>query len=241
MLLLLILFCASAGSISVNSGKNGLCPVDKLNTQDGQATFFQDGWSYGGACGFQQPNNDHAAGYYAAVGGTDWADGLGCGACAELSYQGRSIVVNIVNSCLGCSTGWFDLGGPAWYDLTNGATPGHIYGVESKWVECPDSLLGGPQLKIYVKPASQPWDARFQPQNHKVPVTKMSMKVGSGDWIEMQKCENFMFCKPNDIVLNGENSQYDLKVSSAGKEVEVHMVDIPEGIYVHTGLNNGNC
>ena len=38
-----------------------------------------------------------ATGYFAAVGGEDWAGGLGCGACARLTYRGRSVVVKVVD------------------------------------------------------------------------------------------------------------------------------------------------
>ena len=34
--------------------------------------------------------------------------------------------------CGACTKGWFDLGGPAWRELTGGELPGHIRGVKSK-------------------------------------------------------------------------------------------------------------
>ena len=63
--------------------------------------------------------------------------------------------------CVGCSQGWFDLGGPAWRALTGGAPPGKIHGVKSSWVTCPGELASG-NIQVYVKPGSDPWDARFQ-------------------------------------------------------------------------------
>ena len=63
--------------------------------------------------------------------------------------------------CWSCTKGWFDLGGPAWRALTGGAPPGHVHGVKSTWVTCPGELARG-NIRVYVKPGSDPWDARFQ-------------------------------------------------------------------------------
>jgi len=215
------------------------CPVDKPGATNGEATMFQEDWVHGktGACGYNRPNTKHAEGFFAAVGAGDWDEGFGCGTCAELSYQGRKTIVNVVDRCWGCSKGWFDMGGPAWRDLTGGAPPGHIHGVESRWIECPASLTGGGNLQIYVKPGSHPWDARFQPVANIAPVTKMSINAGSG-WKEMKKCENFMFCKPGSIILKGK---YQLRVESAKKSLTVQMSNIPEGQYVDMGDNNGDA
>ena len=103
-----------------------------------------------------------AEGFFTAVGTADWEEGFACGTCAEIEYRGRVITVNVVDRCGACSKGWFDLGGPAWSALTGGEPPGHIYGVKSRWVACPGSLIGGNNMHLYVKPGSHPWDARFQ-------------------------------------------------------------------------------
>ena len=41
--------------------------------------------------------------------------------------------LNLFLRCGGCSDGWFDMGGAAWYDLTNNMPPGHVYGVKSRY------------------------------------------------------------------------------------------------------------
>ena len=38
-----------------------------------------------------------AEGFFTAVGGPDWEDGLGCGTCAQLEYQGNTVTVNVVD------------------------------------------------------------------------------------------------------------------------------------------------
>ena len=111
------------------------------------------------------------------MGNSDWDDGLGCGTCVQLEYQGNTVTVNVVDRweqavkvssdadsvfrCWSCTKGWFDLGGPAWRALTGGAPPGHVHGVRSTWVTCPGELARG-NIQVYVKPGSDPWDARFQ-------------------------------------------------------------------------------
>ena len=196
------------------------CPLSKPGTEAGEATMFQEDWVHGktGACGFEKPFSSSASGLFAAVGGDDWAGGLGCGACAELQYEGRTVTVNVVDRCWGCSKGWFDLGGPAWRVLTGGQPPGHVYGVRSRWVTCPRSLTGGENLHVYVKPGSHAWDARFQPTYQARPVSQMLIDGGRG-WQWMKKCENFFFCKPAGLTLQG---QFSLRlVSDMGSFIDV--------------------
>ena len=81
--------------------------------------------------------------------------------CSKLNNVGSYEDFTLLFRCWGCSKGWFDLGGPAWRALTGGAPPGHIHGVKSTWVTCPGDLARG-NIKVYVKPGSDPWDARFQ-------------------------------------------------------------------------------
>lgn len=38
-----------------------------------------------------------AEGFFTAVGNSDWDDGLGCGTCAQLEYQGNIVTVNVVD------------------------------------------------------------------------------------------------------------------------------------------------
>ena len=38
-----------------------------------------------------------AEGFFTAAGGSDWADGYGCGTCAQLEYQGHTVTVNVVD------------------------------------------------------------------------------------------------------------------------------------------------
>ena len=38
-----------------------------------------------------------AEGFFTAVGSSDWDEGLGCGTCVELEYQGNIITVNVVD------------------------------------------------------------------------------------------------------------------------------------------------
>ena len=81
--------------------------------------------------------------------------------CSKLNNVGSYEDFTLLFRCWGCSKGWFDLGGPAWRALTGGAPPGHIHGVKSTWVTCPGELARG-NIQVYVKPGSDPWDARFQ-------------------------------------------------------------------------------
>ena len=184
-------------------------------------------------------------GFFTAVGGSDWDNGFGCGSCAELQYNGNTIIVNVVDRfiiiiiiylfimiffirCGGCSKGWFDLGGPAWRALTNNMAPGHVHGVKSRWVTCPHDL-SNPNIQVYVKPGSHAWDARFQPTGHKRPVTGMMIKTGSG-WRSMKKCENFMFCKPSGVTLH---AQFSLRVVSDTGNIDTQ---VKNKVFLHGNI-----
>jgi len=214
----------------------GQCPISKQGNPNGEATMFQESWTHGktGACGFAKPTTSHAEGFFTAVGGPDWEDGLGCGTCAQLEYQGNTVTVNVVDRCWGCSKGWFDLGGPAWHALTGGAPPGHIHGVKSTWVTCPGELARG-NIQVYVKPGSDPWDARFQPTQHVRPVKGMAVSGGSG-WQDLRKCENYMFCKPAGITLQG---QFQLRIISDTGNIDVSVPRVQGDTYIDMGANNG--
>jgi len=216
------------------------CPVSKPGTQYGEATMFQENWVHGktGACGFEKPVSSRGEGFFAAVGGSDWDNGFGCGSCAELQFNGNTIIVNVADRCGGCSKGWFDLGGPAWRALTNNMAPGHVHGVRSRWVTCPHDLSNR-NIRVYVKPGSHAWDARFQPTGHKRPVTGMMIKTGSG-WRSMKKCENFMFCKPSGVTLH---AQFSLRVVSDTGNIDTQVSRLQGGNYIDMGSNNeaGSC
>ena len=181
-------------------------------------------------------------GFFAAVGGSDWDNGFGCGSCAELEYNGNTIIVNVADRfiiiiifitiiiirCGGCSKGWFDLGGPAWRALTNNMAPGHVHGVRSRWVTCPHDL-SNPNIQVYVKPGSHAWDARFQPTGHKRPVTGMMINAGSG-WRSMNKCENFMFCKPSGVTLH---AQFSLRVVSDTGNIDTQ---VKKKVFLHGNI-----
>jgi len=238
-LLLLLTFEASPFTlIDSQGGRQGQCGIGKAGTDFGEATMFQESWVHGktGACGFAGPNTDLAEGFFAAVGTEDWLDGFACGTCAEVSYRGNTITVNVVDRCGACTKGWFDLGGPAWRALTGGELPGHIRGVKSRWVPCPASLTGGGSMLLYFKPGSHPWDTRIQPVAHTLPVRAMEVSAKGSSWRNMKKCENYMFCKPQGLTLR---SSYSLRIISDSGAIEVEMTDIPEGDFVDLERNNG--
>jgi hypothetical protein len=56
------------------------------------------------------------------------------------SCKTKSLFLKLFLRCGGCSDGWFDMGGAAWYDLTNNMPPGHVYGVKSRYEKCNASL-----------------------------------------------------------------------------------------------------
>lgn len=81
-------------------------------------------------------------GYFGAMNTTDFAQGAACGACVEASYNGRKVVLTIVDECpIGsnpkCTKGHIDLSRKAIRQLEPNASLEDVKGVNWKYVKCP--------------------------------------------------------------------------------------------------------
>ena len=61
------------------------------------------------------------------------------------------------------------------------------------------------------------YDDILQPVAHTLPIRSLQIDGGTG-WMEMSKCENYMFCKPRGITLHGE---YALRVTSDSGNIDL--------------------
>ena len=75
------------------------CP----GSSSGKATFYDSQGGYG-HCGNQIPNE----GLYAAVSSGCYSESI-CGKHVRVSYEGKSVVVPILDSCQGCDSSHIDI------------------------------------------------------------------------------------------------------------------------------------
>lgn len=83
-------------------------------------------------------------GYFGAMNTTDFAQGAACGACVEAGYNGKKVVLTIVDECpIGsnpvCTKGHIDLSRKAIRQLESNSSLENLKGVSWKYVKCPAS------------------------------------------------------------------------------------------------------
>jgi hypothetical protein len=81
-------------------------------------------------------------GYFGAMNTTDYAQGAACGACVEASYNGKKVVLTIVDECPVatnpvCQKGHIDLSRKAIRQLEPNGSQENLKGVSWKYVKCP--------------------------------------------------------------------------------------------------------
>jgi expansin len=83
-------------------------------------------------------------GYFGAMNTTDFNQGAACGACVEANYNGKKVVLTIVDECpIGsnpvCTKGHIDLSRKAIRQLEPNGSLENLKGVSWKYVKCPAS------------------------------------------------------------------------------------------------------
>jgi expansin len=91
-------------------------------------------------------------GYFGAMNTTDFAQGAACGACVEASYNGKKVVLTIVDECpIGtnplCVKGHIDLSRKAIRQLEPNSSLENLKGVSWKYVKCP--AIGNVQARLH--------------------------------------------------------------------------------------------
>jgi expansin (peptidoglycan-binding protein) len=94
-------------------------------------------------------------GYFGAMNTADFAQGAACGACVEASYNGKKVVLTIVDECplTGpvpnpvCTKGHIDLSRKAIRQLESNSSLENLKGVSWKYVKCP--AIGNVQARLH--------------------------------------------------------------------------------------------
>jgi expansin len=91
-------------------------------------------------------------GYFGAMNTTDFAQGAACGACVEASYNGKKVVLTIVDECpIGsnpvCTKGHIDLSRKAIRQLESNSSLENLKNVSWHYVKCPAS--GNAKVRLH--------------------------------------------------------------------------------------------
>jgi expansin len=199
----------------------GICEPVVCNAQElasfnnGEATvywFGQGTINFGDiACGFGiQPGNlgngdgDAVNGIadptlFAAMNTQNYEDSAACGSCVEMSYQGRTVTVTVVDECpIGsnptCTAGHIDLSRGAWNQLTNNAAGTQIFGVNWRQVACPTTE----NVTIQLKEPDNEYFNEFLVRSHRYPIAKAEVEATPGTWLETTRQRYNYFRPPND-------------------------------------------
>lgn len=83
-------------------------------------------------------------GYFGAMNTEDYAQGAACGACVEASYNGKKVVLTIVDECPvssnpKCTKGHIDLSRKAIRQLESNGSLEDLHNVSWRYVKCPAS------------------------------------------------------------------------------------------------------
>jgi hypothetical protein len=97
-------------------------------------------------------------GYFGAMNTSDYAQGAVCGACVEASYNGRKVVLTIVDECpIGsnpvCTKGHIDLSRKAIRQLEPNSSLENLNNVSWHYVKCP---VNNSSVKVRLHPNQNP-------------------------------------------------------------------------------------
>lgn len=234
-------------------GGAGACSPVACNSQvltsfnGGQATvywFGQGTINFGNiACGYGiQPGNlgngqgDSVTGIpnpelFVAINTSNYDGSAACGACVEMSYQGRNVTATVVDECpIGsnptCTPGHLDLSRGAWNALTNNAAGTELSGVNWRFVPCTTNENVTIELK---EPSNQYWN-QFLVRNHRFPVAKAEVELANGTWVEAVRT-NYNFFEPPEGVMG----TYRVRVTDVNGGV------IEEQLTLAPGNQGGNA
>ncbi len=123
---------------------------------------------------------EEVTGNYAAINTAQYAASATCGACAELSSGGNSVVVQIVDQCPTCSHGsnQIDISQAAFQTLADLGVG--VLDITWRYVECPDTIVSG-NLEYAIKDGSSVYWSAIAFRNYPVLITEVTVTNRLGD------------------------------------------------------------
>jgi expansin (peptidoglycan-binding protein) len=168
---------------------------------------------------------------FAAMNTQNFQDAAACGACVEMSYQGRSVTVTVVDECpIGsnptCTAGHIDLSRGAWNQLTGNAPGTQIFGVNWRYVPC--QTTG--KVTIELKEPDNAYFNEFLVRDHRYPIARAEVQREDGTWVETVRQRYNFFRPPED-----DMGTYRVRLTDINGGV------IEEQLELAPGLQGGNA
>lgn len=127
----------------------------------------------------------------AAMDTPEWNNSAVCGACAEVMGPSGSVVVRIVDRCPECPAGHLDLSREAFERIAMLAQ-GRVT-TQWRFVSCD---VRGP-ISFKWKDGSNQWWAAIQVRDHRLPVTRVEARMGSGAFQTLERQDYNYFVGTN--------------------------------------------
>lgn len=233
--------CNPAGMLSTNNGSatvywfnQGTYSNPRRPDEDINCSFGSDG-SQTGQGEQDRVSNIEDGALFGAINGNQYNNAATCGACVEMSYQGRTVKITVADSCLVdnnnpvCQTGHIDLSRGAWNALTNNAPGTIIRGVSWRFVPCSGKVEF--QLK---EPNNEYWN-EFLVLNHGYPIAKAEVLMEDGRWVEAQRSTyNYWHPSEGGNGDGGDMGTYRVRVTDINGGI------IEEQLQLQAGPQGGN-
>jgi expansin (peptidoglycan-binding protein) len=216
-------------------------PQGLTSFNGGQATvywFGQGTVNFGNiACGFGiTPGNlgngqgDAVTGIadpnlFVAINTTNYRGSAACGACVEISYQGRTVNATVVDECPiasnpTCTAGHLDLSRGAWNALTNNAGGTEISGVNWRFAPCGGTGNVTIELK---EPGNAYWN-QFLVRGHRFPIAKAEVELTPGTWVQAARTQYNFFEPPE-----GAMGTYRVRITDVNGAVIEEQLELAPG------------
>jgi expansin len=164
----------------------------------------------GGNCAYGASPDPMVAG----VSEIDYDGSVGCGGCLEVEREGRgSVLVRVVDSCLGCTGGQVVLSADAFAMLEPNLDVG-VIDVSWHWVECPAE---GP-IGIHFILDSNPLWLAVQVRDHRHRIASVEARASGADsWLALARADYNYFIAEEGL---GEGP-FDFRVT----DIYGHVID----------------
>ncbi|KAI0427398.1 carbohydrate-binding module family 63 protein [Xylaria sp. FL1042] len=219
---------ASSSSSSASSASTAVpAVVESSSAVTGTSTFY-GGNLNGGTCSFTTYTLPSGI-YGTAFSGSAWDSAAHCGACLEVTANGKSITVMIVDECPECEEGHLDLFENA-FDVLSPSSSDPL-STSYTFVDCPISS----PLVLHNKSGTSAYWFSMQVVNANEPVSKLEVSTDGGSTWSSTTRQDYNFFENSSGF--GTDTVTVRVTSESGSTVVVKNVSVASDSQVTAGSN----
>ncbi|KAI1157094.1 carbohydrate-binding module family 63 protein [Nemania diffusa] len=212
---------------STSTSSVSTAAVDGSAAVTGQSTFY-GGNLNGGACSFSTYTLPSGI-YGTAFSGAEWDSAAHCGACLDVTANGKSIIVMIVDKCPECEDGHLDLFENAFDYLSPSSTD--LLSTSYTFVDCPISS----PLILHNKSGTSAYWFSMQVVNANEPVSKLEVSTDGGSTWQATTRQDYNFFENASGF--GPDTVNVRVTSDSGSTVVVNNVGVASDSQITAGSN----